>query len=126
MVVVPALTPVARPELLIFATEVLDEDQFTLDVMFCVLLSVYVPVAVNCSAAPLERDGFMGVTLTDTSSGMVTVSVDASERPPNVPRMIDVPIPVPVATPVLPMIATDRFDEDHATLVVRSCVLSSE
>jgi hypothetical protein len=51
MVVVPALTPVARSEPLIFATDVLDDDQFALDVMFCVL-SVYVPVAVNCSVAP--------------------------------------------------------------------------
>jgi len=53
MVVEPEPTLVARPfepvVLLIVATVVTDEVHVTEVVMFCVLLSEYVPVAVNCS-----------------------------------------------------------------------------
>lgn len=52
IVVVPAATDVASPyepaALLIVATPVLDELQVTVFVRFCVVLSEYVPVAVNC------------------------------------------------------------------------------
>jgi hypothetical protein len=40
MVDVPPVTPVATPDALIVATEVLDDDQVTWLVMFCVLLSL--------------------------------------------------------------------------------------
>jgi hypothetical protein len=49
--VVPAATDVARPlepaALLIVATELTVEVHVTYDVIFCVLLSEYVPIAVN-------------------------------------------------------------------------------
>jgi len=52
MVVVPAETALASPlvgaAVLMVATEVTEDDQVTLAVKFCELLSVYVPVAVNC------------------------------------------------------------------------------
>ena len=48
MVVVPAATVVARPALLIVATEVLDELQATVVVISWVVPSKNVPVAVNC------------------------------------------------------------------------------
>jgi hypothetical protein len=51
MVVVPGPAPRANPSvgavLLIVATDESEEDQLTLAVMFCLLLSEYVPVAVN-------------------------------------------------------------------------------
>lgn len=44
----PILAAVAKPLLLIVATVVLDELQVTVEVIFCVELSEYVPMAVNC------------------------------------------------------------------------------
>ena len=48
IVVVPAATVMARPALLIGATEVLDELQLTDAVISWVVPSKNVPVAVNC------------------------------------------------------------------------------
>ena len=47
MLVVPWVNPVERPAAEIVATAVLEDAQVTLDVMFFVLPSEYVPVAVN-------------------------------------------------------------------------------
>jgi hypothetical protein len=52
MVELPPATPEARPEVLIVATEVLEDAQVTWLLRFCVLPSLYVPVAVNCCVAP--------------------------------------------------------------------------
>jgi hypothetical protein len=62
MVVLPALTPVARPAPLMVATLVAEEAQVTWLVRFCVLLSEYVPVAVNCCVTPEEIFWLAGVT----------------------------------------------------------------
>src|SRR6202012_1386763 len=43
------------------------EDQVTEVVRFCVLLSLNVPVAVNCCVAPFAIDGDAGVTAIDRS-----------------------------------------------------------
>src|SRR5437773_1574570 len=75
MVVDPSPTAFARPLLLIAATPVAEEIQVTELVRFCVLPSVYVPVAVNCCGNPAAIDGFAGVTAIDTSAGGATVSV---------------------------------------------------
>ncbi len=48
IVVEPAATPVAKPAFEIVALLRLDELQVTDPVMFCAVLSEYVPVAVNC------------------------------------------------------------------------------
>ena len=48
MVEVPTPAPVARPPAVIVATVVVPELQATLPVMLAVLLSLKVPVAVNC------------------------------------------------------------------------------
>jgi len=49
------------------ATVVVTEDQVTELVMFCVLASENVPVAVNCCVAPLTIDGLAGVTAIEVS-----------------------------------------------------------
>jgi hypothetical protein len=70
---VPVATPVARPVLApMVATDGLADAQATLTVMFCVELSLYVPVAVNCCVDPTKIEGFAGVSLIETS---VTVIV---------------------------------------------------
>ena len=70
IVVLPAATPVARPAAVIVATAVLVEVQATDPVRFCVLLSLYVPVAMNCCVAPLAIEAFAGVTAIDTKAGI--------------------------------------------------------
>jgi len=67
---VPVPTPVAKPVLVIVATVVVPEFHVTLAVRFCVLLSVYVPFAVNCSVNPFAIDGFAGVTAIDTNDAL--------------------------------------------------------
>lgn len=48
IVVDPATTLLATPALLTFATATAEEVQATVVVRFCVVLLLYVPVAVNC------------------------------------------------------------------------------
>jgi len=75
----PLATPVFRPML---AIPVFEEIQFTELVRFCVLLSVYVPVAVNAWVRPLATDGPPGVTAIETNAGGPTVrSVDPRKGP---------------------------------------------
>src|SRR5712692_11651405 len=66
IVVVPAATDVARPfdplALLIVATPGLDELQVTWVVRSCFVLSLKIPVAVNCCVSPSGRLGLAGVT----------------------------------------------------------------
>jgi hypothetical protein len=66
---VPAPTPVASPEDVMVATAVLEEVQVTWLVMFWVLLSEYVPVAVNCWGAPAPIVGLAGVTAIEVRFG---------------------------------------------------------
>ena len=54
------------------ATPVVAETQVTELVMFCVLVSENVPVAVNCCVAPLTSDGLAGVTAIEVSVAAVT------------------------------------------------------
>ena len=78
IVLVPAANAVARPcvpaALLIVATPVFDELHCTVFVMSCTLLSVNVPVAVNCCFKPNAIEGIAGVTAIDTTVAGVTVA----------------------------------------------------
>jgi hypothetical protein len=66
IVVGPGATEVANPfeptALLIVATDLDEESQVTDVVRFCVVLSEYVPVAVNCCVLPKAILGLAGVT----------------------------------------------------------------
>ena len=54
IVLVPAATPVASPPAVIVATAVVADAHVTWLVRFCVLLSLNVPVAVNCCVVPWQ------------------------------------------------------------------------
>lgn len=69
MVAAPTVTAVARPLLLIVATEVLDEVQMTCVVISRLVPSEYVPVAVNCWLTPKGVFGLAGVKAMDNSAG---------------------------------------------------------
>src|SRR6266446_5061365 len=75
MVEVPTPTPVASPPLVIVATDVFDDIHVTVVVMVFTLPSVYIPVAAYCFVPAVRIVGFAGVTLIDTSAGVVTVKV---------------------------------------------------
>ena len=67
MVLEPAATPLAKPELLLMvAKAVFELLQATEPVIFWVELSEYVPVAVNCCVVPRLIDGLVGVTAIET------------------------------------------------------------
>jgi len=136
IVVEPEPTLVASPfepaVLLIVATPVADELQVTVVVMFCVLLSEYVPVAVNCSVCPCVIVGLAGVTAIEVKvgGGRLTVSLVDPETPLSDAWMVVEPPPTLVAKPLEPavllMVATVVADELHVTEVVMFCVLLSE
>src|SRR6266542_1837979 len=130
IVVVPAATDVARPcdppALLIVATAVLDELQVTTWVVrSCVVLSLKVPVAVNCWVNPSGRPGLVGVTAIVDRVAAVTVSVVLPETPPKVAVIVVVPAATDVARPALSIVAKAVFEEPQVTWVVRSCVVKS-
>lgn len=123
MLVLPTLLELARPAepaaLLTVAMLVLLEDQITCVVRFCVKLSVYVPVAVNCSVNPLGMLGFAGVTAMDTKLAAVTVSAALPETLPLVAEIVVLPVAAVLANPcepaALPIVANPVLDEDHVT-----------
>ena len=65
---VPAQTPVASPEASIVAAAA-ELAQVALDVRSAVLLSLKVPVAVNCCVAPSWMEALTGVTEMDWRTG---------------------------------------------------------
>lgn len=120
---VPIATAVARPRELIVATVVVAEVQVADAVRFCVLLSAYVPMAVNCWVRPLAIDGFAGVTATDTNGGRRTVRTVEPLIGPSVAVTLELPAATAVATPAVLMVATVVVVDVHVADAVRSCVL---
>jgi hypothetical protein len=122
---VPTPAPVARPAAVIVATDGVAEAHVTLLVTFCVLLSLKVPVAVNCCVAPLVMLGLAGVTAMDCSVAAVTVATVEPEIAPDVALTVEVPTATEVANPAALMVSTDGVAEAQVTLAVRFCVLLS-
>jgi hypothetical protein len=129
MVAVPCARLVAKPAvgalLLIVATAGMSELHCTVPVMFCVVLSLNVPVAVNCCVVPRGTVGIAGVTAMETNTALVTVIVVEPVIEPELAVIVAVPTPVLVARPLEVMLATDVRDELQVTVLVRSCVLPS-
>jgi len=109
----PIVTPVARPPALIVATLGADELHAAALVRFCVLPSLYVPVAANCSVFPAAIEAFPGVTAIDTSTGEVTVSVAELVILVMVALRLEVPAVTAVAKPPAVIVATPGADELH-------------
>src|SRR5215472_11580670 len=123
MVHEPCVKPVASPALAMVAIAVFDELQLTVLVKFWVLLSVYVPVAVNCCVVPAGMDPFAGVTATETNAAAATVRVVEPVTDPETAWMVDEPWVAPLANPLLDIVATPLFEELHVTVFVRFWVL---
>jgi hypothetical protein len=73
IVAAPVITPEAKPPELIVATGD-DEFHVTKEVKSCVLLSLYVPVAWNCTVSPAATVPLAGLTAMDTNAGAPTVT----------------------------------------------------
>ncbi len=63
------------------------------------------PVAVNCSVAPLVIEGLAGVTAIEVRVGAVTVSLVFPLTEPKVAVMVEDPTPTPLASPPEVMVA---------------------
>jgi len=106
------------------ATDALDELHNAEEVTSCVLLSLKVPVAVNCLLVPIAMVEFAGVTVSDTNVAVLTVKVAVPVTEPEVALIVVVPVPTAVARPDASMVETLTGDADHVT-EVSSCVLPS-
>ena len=125
IVVTPGETLVAKPAPVTVATAVAVEVHATPEVSICELLSVNVPIAVNCCVFPGRIEGLAGVTAIDTSVGAVTVRVVDTVTEPEAAPILVLPCASVVASPELPIVATAVFEELHATEPVRSRALPS-
>src|ERR1051325_4022368 len=123
MVGVPSAFEVARPPLPITARFVSEEVHVTVSVTFWLLLSVYVPVAVNCCVNPATTEGFAGVTAIETSLGAVTVSVVEPLTVPETAWIAVVPGERLVASPLALIVAAAVTEDPQVTVLVRFCVL---
>ena len=74
----PAVLPVASPPLVIVATDRLPEVQLTWLVRSAVLVSEYVPVALNCCVAPTPIDGLAGVIASDTKDAVPVLGANTT------------------------------------------------
>ena len=88
------------------------------------LLSLKVPVAVNCFVVPIDMLELAGVTEIDTSVAALTVSDALPVTEPEVALIVVVPVPTAVARPKASIDETLTGDADHVT-EVSSCVLPS-
>ena len=84
---------------MIVATDGVADAHVTWLVRFCVVLSLNVPVAVNCSVVPFAMVGLAGVTAIDCSIAAVTVSDRRAVTPLSVAVIVVVPAATPLASP---------------------------
>jgi hypothetical protein len=97
-------------------------------VMFCVLPSENVPVAMNCMVVPGAIDAVKGEIEIVRNAALVTVTVALEEMLPEVAVTVAEPIPVAIASPKIPfalMATSDGLPDVHCTDAVRFCVLPS-
>jgi hypothetical protein len=83
-------------------------------------------VALSGSVVPRAIEEPAGVTAIETKLGWATESTVNPVIEPETALMVALPIPVPVANPLLSMVATPGAEEVQPTELVRSCVLPSE
>ena len=120
IVVVPKVTPVATPDVLIVAIAVLEEFHVTFDVRFWVVWLLNVPVAVYGCDVPAAIDAVAGVTAIDTNTAGVTVRITPGEvMLPCVAVIVVAPTATPVAIPEVLIVAVGVLEDAHVTLFVR-------
>lgn len=124
IVVLPVAMLVTSPVLATVAAAGFEELHSTESETFCMLLSLNVPVAVNCLVVPVAILELAGVTAIDTRLAPVTLSDVLPVTDPLVAVMVVLPAAAPVANPLASTLATLPDVEDHAN-DVNNCVLPS-
>ena len=122
---VPELSALARPAEFMDAIAGALDAHATVAVMFCMLPSLYVPVAENCCVVPATIEAFVGVIAIDCKVAAVTVSTVEPVIDDDVAVIVEVPTPAPVASPAALIVATEVVPELHLTVPVRFCVVPS-
>lgn len=124
IVVVPLATAVAKPwlppELLILATAGLLLVHVAVVVRSCLLPSVKLPLAANCSVFATVIEGCRGVSAIETNVGAVTVNVIEPLTEPELAVIVVIPCLAVLASPWPLMVATPVLEEFQLTDVVRS------
>ena len=127
----PAAMPIARPGALFTlmpATARFPELHCTAPVMFCVLPSLKVPMAVNCVVVPCAIDVVKGVIAIDCTVALVVVTLALDEMLPEAAVIVEVPSAIAIASPNVEfaLIATaEGLADVHCTEAVISLVLPS-
>jgi len=124
MVALPTPAPVANPVLATVATAAEEELQLAVPVRSCVLLSLYVPVAVNCWLIPFAIEAFAGVTDREVRTAGATVSTAKLLMLFDAAVIFVVPLATLVARPPLLTVATEVAEELHVAVLVRFCVVA--
>lgn len=95
-------------------------------VRFCVLPSLNVPVAVNCTLVPLAIDVLGELIVIDCRVAAVTVSANVFDVIPFcVAVMLLDPVAAPVAKPVVFILTAAVLELPQTAVFVRFCVLPS-
>ena len=115
IVLVPAARLVASPLLLIVTEAGVEELQSTEAVMSCVVLSLKVPVAVNCLVAPMGIVELAGETASETKVAFVTVTAAVPLIPAEFAATVTLPAATPVASPDEFTVSKFCAEEDHVT-----------
>jgi hypothetical protein len=82
-------------------------------------------MALNCWFVPNAIEGFAGVTAIETRPALVTVRVVDPLTVPELAAIVVVPVPIPLASPAVEIVAIVREDELQVTVPVMFCVLPS-
>lgn len=91
------------------------------------LLSLYVPVAVNCPVTPFGREVFGVLMAMDFNIAAVTVTVVVPLTDPKVAVTVELPAALPVTSPLLPFVLLTLASVValQLAMAVRSSVLLS-
>ena len=115
MVLVPAARLVANPLLLMVVTLGFEELHRTDAVMSWVVLSLNVPIAVNCFVLPMGIVELLGVTAIETILAAVTLREALPTTLPDAALTVVLPVPIEVARPLASMLATAEEADDQVT-----------
>jgi hypothetical protein len=125
IVVAPGAVGEANPLLLMVATPGLLDFQTTDQVISTVLVSLNVPVAVNCCAVRIGTVGLTGVTTKLCKVAELTCNVvETGTAPPALAVIVALPAAMPFASPFVPpvllIVATWVFEEVQLLIAVVS------
>jgi len=125
MYVVPVVIAVARPALLIVATLVFEELQFTESVISTWVPSSSVPTALYCWVSPELIEEFVGVISIETRFATVTVTLVEPLIVAEVAVTVALPGSLPFIKPAEETVKTAALLDDQLTELVIFLVLPS-